>query len=238
MLSATDSVRPEPSPSCDSSRIGRSRLPKLELARIFLPMKPETYYDNARLDVVALIPKQRFSRILEVGGGDFPTLHKLGDDFDADIWGVDVRHPKTPLKTFVAGSITDPHVAGQLPKDGFDLIVANDVIEHIEQTEDFFRVIHSLMRPQGLLALSVPNVRQLRTAYHIFVRGSFPRDDAGLFDRTHLRWFCKDDVVALATQAGFALKDWEASGRLVPALLAKYKVAEFLALQNLFIFVK
>lgn len=201
-------------------------------------MKPEFYYDNARLDVVSLIPPGRYSRILEVGGGDFPTLRKLGNDYKAQIWGVDVRPPGVALANFVEGSITDPAVVARLPRDGFDLIVANDVIEHVEQTEEFFRVVHALSRPGGILALSVPNIRQLRTAYQIFVRGTFPRDDAGLFDRTHVRWFCKKDVVALACDAGFALKDSRGSGRLVPDALARVPLAEFLALQNLFIFAK
>ncbi|WEK44383.1 MAG: methyltransferase domain-containing protein [Candidatus Sphingomonas colombiensis] len=201
-------------------------------------MKPDIYYTNARLDVVALIPDRNFSRILEVGGGDFPTLHKLGEDRQAEIWGVDVRRPEPTFDNFVEGSITDPAVVARLPQDGFDLIVANDVIEHVEQTEEFFRVLLMMLRPGGLLALSVPNIRQIRTAYHIFVRGTFPRDEAGLFDRTHLRWFCKKDVVALATRAGFTLKDWRGSGRLVPSMLARIAPAEFLALQNLFIFAK
>jgi 2-polyprenyl-3-methyl-5-hydroxy-6-metoxy-1,4-benzoquinol methylase len=201
-------------------------------------MKPDTYYGNARLDVVDLIPEKRYQTILEVGGGDFPTLRKLGDDHGASIWGVDVRQPEVAFNTFVKGSITDPTVVAQLPEGRIDLIVANDVIEHIEQTDEFFRVLHSLLRPSGVLALSVPNIRQARSAYQIFLRGTFPRDDAGLFDRTHLRWFCKRDVVTLATEAGFTLKDWRGSGRLVPPILARLPVAEFLALQNLFIFTK
>lgn len=201
-------------------------------------MKPDTYYANARLDVVALIPDRSFSRILEVGGGDFPTLRKLGEDHQAAIWGVDVRRPELALDNFVEGSITDPTVVARLPHDGFDLIVANDVIEHVEQTEEFFRVLHMMLRPGGFLALSVPNIRQIRTAYQIFVRGTFPRDDAGLFDRTHLRWFCKKDVVMLATRAGFTLNEWRGSGRLVPPFLARVAPAEFLALQNLFVFAK
>ncbi len=201
-------------------------------------MKPETYYANARLDVVDIIPKGRYPLILEVGGGDFPTLRKLGDDHGAQIWGVDVRRPELEFDTFVEGSITDPTVVAKLPEGRIDLIVANDVIEHIDQTDEFFRVLHTLLSPGGVLALSVPNIRQIRTAYQIFLRGTFPRDDAGLFDRTHLRWFCKKDVVTLATRAGFTLKDWRGSGRLVPAALARLPTAEFFALQNLFVFTK
>ena len=200
-------------------------------------MKPGYYYDNARTDVITMIPITGADAILEVGGGDFPTLHRLGDELGAKTWGVDVRAPTLPFDGFVLGSVTDPAVVGQLP-GSFDLIIANDVIEHVEDTEAFFRVLHDLLRPGGLLAMSVPNIRQLRTAYQLFVRGTFPRDEAGLFDRTHVRWFCKRDVMRLATDAGLTLKTWQGAGRLVPAALARTSIAEFLALQNLFVFQK
>lgn len=200
-------------------------------------MKPGYYYDNARTDVIDLVPLTHADAILEVGGGDFPTLHRLGDELGAKTWGVDVRAPTMPFDGFVLGSVTDPAVVSRLP-GSFDLVVANDVIEHVEDTEAFFRVIHGLLRSGGLLAMSVPNIRQVRTAYQLFVRGTFPRDEAGLFDRTHVRWFCKRDVVKLAIGAGFTLKTWRGSGRLVPSALARTTAAEFLALQNLFVFQK
>jgi 2-polyprenyl-3-methyl-5-hydroxy-6-metoxy-1,4-benzoquinol methylase len=201
-------------------------------------MKPVFYHNNARLDVINLIPDRRFQRILEIGGGDFPTLRQIGQTHDAEIWGVDIRPPEVALEKFVLGSITNEQVNRQLPNDYFDLVMANDVIEHIEDTKLFFRVIHDKLQAGGTLALSVPNIRQVRTAYHVFFRGTFPRHDAGLFDRTHLRWFCKKDVIELAKNVGFSLEACRGSGRLVPDVLASSALAEFLALQNLFIFIK
>jgi hypothetical protein len=86
--------------------------------------------------------------------------------------------------------------------------------------------------------MSVPNARQVRLAFNVLIRGTFPRDDAGLFDRTHLRWFCRKDVEALAKGAGLTLVSHRGTGRLVPDRLARMKFAELLALQNLFIFRK
>ncbi|WP_339688735.1 class I SAM-dependent methyltransferase [uncultured Parasphingorhabdus sp.] len=200
-------------------------------------MAQPSYHDNPRYDVLSIIPAGRFESILEVGGGNFPTLRVLESSHGASVWGVDIRRPDVVLDNFVLGSITDPDVVAKLPGE-FDLIVANDVIEHIENTEAFFEVLFRMLGTGGMLVLSVPNVRQVRAAYHIFARGTFPRDEAGLFDRTHLRWFCKSDVVLVAEQAGFTLDYWQGSGRLVPNILKHSIFAEFLALQNLFIFRK
>jgi trans-aconitate methyltransferase len=196
------------------------------------------YYSNARLDVLATLPDGSFKRILEVGGGDFPTLLQAAEKDGAEAWGVDVRATNAPLTRFFKGSITDPTIRSQLPDESFNLIFANDVIEHIEDTETFLRTLFELLAPGGIVAMSVPNARQVRLAYHVLIRGTFPRHDAGLFDRTHLRWFCRRDVEDLARAAGLTLESHRATGRLVPNALARTRFAELIALQNLFVFRK
>jgi 2-polyprenyl-3-methyl-5-hydroxy-6-metoxy-1,4-benzoquinol methylase len=193
------------------------------------------YYANARRDVLDFLPNRKFAKILEVGGGDFPTLLHLAAEHDAESWGVDIRSTDAPISRFIQGSLTDPAVNSQLPSQGFDLIVANDVIEHIEDTEAFLETLRDLLAPSGVIALSVPNARQIRLAFTILFRGTFPRRDAGLFDRTHIRWFCRRDVVTFAKAAGLTVVRHKGTGRLVPAFLSRTIVAELLALQNLFI---
>lgn len=196
------------------------------------------YYANARHDVLATLPTRQYRRILEVGGGDFPTLLHLAEKNGAEAWGVDIRPTDVPIAHFLQGSITDPAVRSRLPNDGFDLIVANDVIEHVEDTETFLRTLRELLSPDGVIAMSVPNARQVRLAFMILVRGTFPRHDAGLFDRTHLRWFCRKDVETLAADAGLKVVEHRGTGRLVHRSFARTGLAELLALQNLFLFRK
>ena len=194
------------------------------------------YYSNVREDVLRLIPERPFARVLEVGGGDFPTLLEVGRRSGAELWGADIRPVEIDGVTMVQGSFDDPSVRAQLPSSSFDLVIANDVIEHLVDSEGFLATVHDKLKPGGLLALSVPNIRQLRSLYYIFVRGTFARQDAGLFDRTHVRWFCRGDVLTLARGAGLELLRWEGNGRFLPNLLRSTPAAEFLALQNLFLF--
>jgi 2-polyprenyl-3-methyl-5-hydroxy-6-metoxy-1,4-benzoquinol methylase len=193
-----------------------------------------TYYGNIRHDVLRYLPDRSFRRALEVGGGEFGTLVNVKGK-DLECWGVDVREPSQKVSRFVQGSFTDEAVAAQLPDGGFDLIMANDVLEHIEDTDRFFETVRRKLAADGVLALSVPNARQIRLAYQLFVRGTFPRTDAGLFDRTHLRWFCKRDVRAFLKVHGMEVVKSKSVGRLVPAVLETTVAAEFLGLQNLFI---
>lgn len=197
-----------------------------------------SYYGNVRHDVIDLIPKQAFGAALEIGGGDFGTLVSVMESSGCVGWGVDIRESGAPIDRMIVGSITSGEVRRQLRTDFFDLVIANDVLEHIVDTAEFVNTIFDVLRSGGYVALSVPNVRQIRTAYHIFIRGRFPRDDAGLFDRTHVRWFCKSDVIEALSTAGFVLEQWQPVGRFVPPILNRTIISELLALQNIFIFKK
>jgi len=193
-----------------------------------------TYYENVRHDVLDYLPERNFKRALEIGGGEFGTLVSVRGS-NVEYWGVDVREPAQKLSQFFLGSFTDDAVSDRLPDGSFDLIMANDVLEHIENTERFFDTVKRKLAPDGVLALSVPNARQIRLTYQVLVRGTFPRTDAGLFDRTHLRWFCKRDVLMYLAQHGMEAIKAKSVGRFVPSILESSMCAEFIGLQNVFI---
>lgn len=194
------------------------------------------YYENVRQDVLEILPKSKYDRILEIGGGEFPTLRALGADGGSELWGADVYVPQKKGFHFVHGSIELDETCSQIPNNYFDLILANDVLEHLVDTERFMAIVFQKLKVGGYFVCSVPNARQIRLMFNLFVRGEFPRMDAGLFDRTHLRWFCRKDVISFARAAGFNLMDFGSSGKLVPHCLQRSALAEFLALQNLFVF--
>jgi hypothetical protein len=57
--------------------------------------------------------------------------------------------------------------------------------------------------------VSLPNVRHWETVFAIAVQGRFPRRNAGVFDRTHLRWFTLHDAWSLVEQAGLTVESVE-----------------------------
>ena len=56
-----------------------------------------------------------------------------------------------------------------------------------------------------MAVVSLPNVRFWQTFWYVGVRGRWPLRDAGLFDRTHLRWFTRRDAEDLLRSSGLEL---------------------------------
>jgi SAM-dependent methyltransferase len=198
----------------------------------------DSYYSGQRKDSMALIKGKKISYALEIGGGVFETLSAIKTIYGCKVWGVDlVEAAKDDSINFIKGSFEDSRIQSQLPDGLFDLIIANDVIEHLVDTQKFFEVCAAKLAPNGTLILSVPNIRNLRTIYYIFAKGTFPRLPSGLFDRTHLRWFTKNDVLTFSSGLFDSIES-KVTGRLVPGFLENSLLAELLGVHMLFSFRK
>ncbi len=85
--------------------------------------------------------------------------------------------PRPRFRLLVGDCLATPLRAGS-----FDLIVAFEVLEHLEPTSLFLDEIHRLLAPEGLLLLSTPN----RTAYREARRGESNPFHVREFDRREL----------------------------------------------------
>lgn len=85
-----------------------------------------------------------------------------------------------------------------LDATAFDVVLFVDVLEHLREPEPVLR--QALQA--GTAIVSIPNIAHW-TARRTLLEGRFPRDDHGLFDRTHLRWFTRSSAHQLAADAGF-----------------------------------
>ena len=198
--------------------------------------KPNNYYSNVRLDVYKNIEKKQYKSILEIGGGDFQLLSILKEEFGASCTGVDLVELEAPnnIDTIV-GSIESSAVIEELKERDYDLVIANDVIEHLVDPAATLKSLRELCQTGASLHISVPNIRQVRALFHIFLRGTFPSNDSGLFDRTHLHWFCKKDILDLVEISGFNVESVYIKGRFVPDFLRTSFIAEFIGLQTVVI---
>jgi SAM-dependent methyltransferase len=83
----------------------------------------------------------------------------------------------------------------------FDALVCGDVLEHLVDPWGALAALAGLLRPGGTAVISLPNAAHW-TVRRALLRGRFPREDHGLFDRTHLRWLTLADARELVAGAG------------------------------------
>lgn len=89
--------------------------------------------------------------------------------------------------------------------ESFDAVVFGDVLEHLIDPGAALRDARTLLRPDGRIVVSVPNVAHgaVRLA---LLRGRWDYTDKGLLDRTHLRFFTLETVCELLEDAGLVIE--------------------------------
>lgn len=166
-----------------------------------------SYYGYARPEVCALVPEHT-RRVLDFGcaGG------ALGKTLKAERPGIEVRgvEPVPDVAARARSVLDDVHV-GQaedaLPADWPrpDCVIFADVLEHLVDPWAAVRRARALLEPGGALVVSIPNVLHHSVVADL-VRGRFDYRDAGVLDRTHLRFFTAATARELIEQAGFAIE--------------------------------
>lgn len=154
-----------------------------------------------------MLPAISGGRVLEIGCGRGHTLAEIKQKgFAAEVVGVELMNlPRTQTEinavdTYIVGNIETDSLA--LDDGSFDVVICGDVLEHLNDPWAAMQKIKRLVKPGGALVASVPNVREARTLYNLIIRGDFAYTEAGVLDRTHLRFFCKKNILSLLTGAG------------------------------------
>ncbi|MCB1644785.1 MAG: class I SAM-dependent methyltransferase [Pseudomonadales bacterium] len=148
------------------------------------------YFVNTRPEMCAFLPAT-YQTVLEVGCGEGTFSQVLKPD--AEIWGIEpmatIRHPMH--RTFAS---TFDDACDDLPDNYFDLIICNDVIEHMPDHDFFFSQARSKLTANGVLIGSIPNVRYYKNLGRLLFGKDWRYADSGILDRTHLRFFTEKSL--------------------------------------------
>jgi 2-polyprenyl-3-methyl-5-hydroxy-6-metoxy-1,4-benzoquinol methylase len=155
--------------------------------------KQSSYYKGDRQDVASLIDK-RYKKILEIGCGDgsfsfnFNRCEYYGVEPNLSAW----KKSKSILTESYFG--TFEQVFKDLPNNYFDLVVVNDVIEHMQDHMFFFDNIKQKMSDGGVCIGSIPNVRFIPNLVNFIFRKDWQYVGDGILDDTHLRFFTQKSI--------------------------------------------
>ncbi len=144
------------------------------------------------------VPYHGDGRFLDVGCGGGSYLYRLrqwgwkvygvepneSGVQQARALGLDVRH----------GELTDVHFPGSF----FDVIRLNNVLEHLSDPKETFREVRRILKPDGIVYITVPNTRSLN--FWLFGENWY-----GLDSPRHVISYCPETLRFLCDATGFQI---------------------------------
>lgn len=146
--------------------------------------------------------------ILEIGcgAGGFLSLLKHRNNL-SETWGVDLLPPSELISKpdhYFRGPIEESIV--KLPRNHFDIIVVNDVLEHLVKPEEILERLTHLLTPEGRIVGSIPNVLHWTVLEGLIVHRDWRYENFGILDRTHLRFFTRKSILRMFSEAGLVVE--------------------------------
>jgi 2-polyprenyl-3-methyl-5-hydroxy-6-metoxy-1,4-benzoquinol methylase len=161
--------------------------------------KSSEYFQHIRTDILSFMGSQRDLTVLEIGSGCGYTLMEMKRQGIAkSIHGNDIvetANDKSDFDSYVVGDIEQASLS--YPPAHFDAIVFADVLEHLVDPKSVIHKLLPYLKPGGSFYASLPNIRYFAALYKIAVKGNFQYEELGIFDKTHLRFYCKSDMLEL-----------------------------------------
>jgi SAM-dependent methyltransferase len=173
--------------------------------------KEDLYFNNTRLDILPLLPKYS-ETILEIGCGNGATLKHLKDYGKCkEATGIEL----TEYAALEAKQVIDKILIGDaeeiiktIESNTYDLVLCLDILEHLVDPWLMIEQISRVLKKGGVIISSIPNIRTIRVISKLALFGKFEYEEAGIMDKTHLRFFTKTSAIDLLSINRLEVDRW------------------------------
>jgi len=178
------------------------------------------YFDHARREIFPLVP-ERCDHLLELGCGSGAILRELKKERRVlRSQGIELFPEAAERAADVFDHVYtesldefdfEAHFGSGAPTpsegnvEAFDVVLALDVLEHLVDPWRVVRSVSKLLKPGGVLIVTVPNIRHRSVIKDLVFRNEFRYQEAGILDRTHLRFFVRKTAIELCECGGLVV---------------------------------
>jgi O-antigen biosynthesis protein len=174
-----------------------------------------TYSSIQRSEVVALLdsdPPDTALRVLELGCACGATLLEIKNRYrNAELYGIERNAGAVAIgQQFADIRALDAELPLDYPEQFFDYVITADVLEHLV---DPWRVVANIrphLKETGAVIASIPNIMHVSVLRDL-LNGRFRYQEAGILDRTHLRFFTLLEIDSLFAGAGYGPRSYTAT---------------------------
>jgi 2-polyprenyl-3-methyl-5-hydroxy-6-metoxy-1,4-benzoquinol methylase len=171
--------------------------------------KTVAYFSQTRPEMIAIVP-EGINTLLDIGcgAGTFgtalkqarPELRIFGIEFNAEV----VNPVPSSFEKVWIGDVN--MILPSLPELTYDLIVFNDLLEHLVNPQEVLDKCVRLLRPEGRIMASIPNMRFWPILSDLLFQAEWRYRDAGVMDETHLRFYTRKSIIRMFQEAGFSVE--------------------------------
>lgn len=169
------------------------------------------YYTWARGEIIKLITHDinQPIEVLEIGCGLGATLAKIEYFWPkAKVHGIEILESVAKIGSsyldIIQGNIETmeiPYVKGQ-----FDYIILADILEHLHEPEKIVKQLMPYLKQDGAFLCSISNLMHVSVLLPL-LQGQFDYQEAGILDRTHIRFFTLDSIRKLFEGCGLRIEE-------------------------------
>jgi SAM-dependent methyltransferase len=198
----------------DTRFIGRKQGKKVEKVEEIHTYRREVRQDSEDSLGKILRRVKSGSRVLELGPATGYLTRVLKERLNCRVDCVEIspemaREAAPFCERMLVADLDRILLEEELKGEEYDCILLADVLEHLGEGERTLRSCGNLLKEDGRLILSVPNIAHASIVGEL-LKGRFDYTDEGLLDRSHLRFFTRASVEKLLGECGFAVETAEA----------------------------
>src|SRR4051812_20352621 len=177
-------------------------------ARVYdAPLDPENPRDSRSI-AAKLIGTDK--RVLELGPATGRITRALKGN-NCEVVAIE-RDPRAAemlrgLCTVIEGDIEQLPLEHYLKGMTFDVILAGDFLEHLQDPVQVLRELRPFLNSNGFVVSSIPNVAH-GSVRMLLLQGKLECRDTGILDRTRRRFFSLQYLPLMFSEAGFEVERW------------------------------
>ena len=173
-------------------------------------MKFNKSYVGLREDLLKHVKGTKL-HILDVGcsvgvNGDFLINNSIATIVDGVEFDVEMAQlAQNKYNKVFIGDLNDDEFLDELRSVNidYDFIICGDILEHLSIPKRVLNLLQVKLKPEGKIIVSLPNIAHWELLIQVYKNGKFPRNDRGIFDKTHLSWFTKKDALNIFSNNKF-----------------------------------